>query len=98
MSFRIFVPLVAASIALSACQTGMGTKQTVGTVGGAVAGGLIGSQVGSGTGQLVATGVGTLVGAVIGGQIGASLDRADQAYAAQTYQNNEIGFRCAASP
>lgn len=60
-----------------------GTKETVGTVGGAVAGGLIGSQIGGGSGKLVATGVGTLLGAFVGNQIGASLDKTDHAMVEQ---------------
>lgn len=61
-------------------------KQSVGTIGGAVAGGLLGSQVGKGTGQLWATGAGVLLGALIGSEIGQSLDRADMAYAEQASQ------------
>ncbi|MBP2227041.1 surface antigen [Azospirillum agricola] len=75
------VPFALAASLLAGCTTG-GTKETVGTVGGAVAGGLIGSQIGGGTGKLVATGVGTLLGAFVGREIGSSLDRADSEYAA----------------
>jgi surface antigen len=77
-------PLIALLLAvvLVGCQTGsMGTKEGVGTVGGAVAGGLVGSRFGGGTGKLVAVGVGTLLGAFIGREIGSSLDKADQQYA-----------------
>lgn len=56
---------------------GMGTKQTVGTVGGAVAGGLIGSQIGKGSGRYWAIGAGTLLGALVGSSIGKQLDDAD---------------------
>jgi surface antigen len=69
---------------LAGCQTNaMGTKEGVGTVGGAVAGGLIGSRFGGGTGKLVAVGIGTLLGAFVGREIGSSLDKADQQYADQ---------------
>lgn len=72
------------STALAGCQTGdMGAKEGLGTVGGAVAGGLIGSRFGGGTGKLVAVGVGSLLGAFVGREIGASLDKADQTYADQ---------------
>ncbi|MGP1395272.1 MAG: RT0821/Lpp0805 family surface protein [Inquilinaceae bacterium] len=74
-----------ASAFLGACQD-VGTKQAVGTGGGAIAGGLLGSQIGGGTGQLVATGAGALLGAFLGGEIGKSLDRADQAAANQAAQ------------
>lgn len=78
------VALALLSTALAGCQTGsMGTKEGVGTVGGAVAGGLIGSRFGGGTGKLVAVGVGSLLGAFVGREIGSSLDRADQQYADQ---------------
>lgn len=85
----VAVSSVVFALALAGCQTGgtgMGTKETVGTLGGAVAGGLLGSQIGGGTGKLVATGVGTLLGAYLGNQLGSSLDRADQAYASQAEQ------------
>ena len=57
---------------------GYGTKQVVGGVGGAAAGGLLGSQFGHGSGKLAMTGLGVLVGALAGSAIGQSLDRADQ--------------------
>ncbi|SMH58989.1 RT0821/Lpp0805 family surface protein [Azospirillum agricola] len=81
MVVKKLVPFALAASLLAGCTTG-GTKETVGTVGGAVAGGLIGSQIGGGTGKLVATGVGTLLGAFVGREIGSSLDRADSEYAA----------------
>lgn len=58
------VVLSLAAVSLGACNTfeGVGTKQGVGTVGGAVLGGLAGSQVGGGSGQLWATGAGVLLG------------------------------------
>ncbi|MDQ0531880.1 surface antigen [Azospirillum picis] len=73
-------PAVIIAVSLAGCSLG-GQKESVGTVGGAVAGGLIGSQIGGGTGKLVATGVGTLLGAFIGKQVGSSLDKADAGYA-----------------
>ena len=60
-----------------------GTKQTIGTLGGAAAGGFAGSQFGKGKGQLAMTAGGVLLGALLGSQVGQSLDRADQSYAAQ---------------
>lgn len=65
---------------LPACQaSNYGTKQTVGTLGGAAAGGLLGSQFGGGTGKLIATAGGVLLGGWLGNEIGASLDNADRA-------------------
>lgn len=71
--------LFAALLILAGCQTSnYGTKQTIGTGAGAVAGGLLGSQVGGGSGRLWATGAGVLLGAFLGNEIGASLDAADR--------------------
>lgn len=74
--------MTAASLGLMGCQntgSNWGSKQTVGTGVGALAGGLAGSQVGSGSGRLWATGAGVLLGALAGSEIGASLDNADRA-------------------
>jgi surface antigen len=60
-----------------------GTKRTIGLLGGAGVGGLLGSKIGNGSGQLAATAAGTLLGAFLGSQIGSSLDKADKAYAAE---------------
>jgi surface antigen len=73
---RIALAVVAAAF-LSACQD-VGTKQTIGTLLGAGAGGLVGSQIGSGRGQLAAVAAGTLIGAIVGSEVGKSLDRADR--------------------
>ncbi len=69
------------AMGLGACNTldTMGTKQAVGTGGGAILGGLAGAQLGKGRGQLWATGAGALLGALVGSEIGSSLDAADRA-------------------
>ena len=59
----------ALSLGLGACE-GMDTGQTIGTLGGAAGGGLLGSQIGGGSGQLAATAAGTLIGALAGGKLG----------------------------
>ena len=82
--FKVMVVAVSA-LSLGACLEGRGDKEIGGTLVGAAAGGLIGSQIGGGTGKLVAVGAGVLLGGLLGGEVGKSLDRADQAYAAQTY-------------
>ncbi len=87
----VLMTMAVASLALSGCATdgygggpgSWGTKETVGTGVGALAGGLAGSQIGKGSGQLWATGAGVLLGGLLGNSIGASLDKADRAYAAQ---------------
>jgi surface antigen len=79
---------------LGACENA-GTKETIGTLGGAAAGGLLGSQIGGGSGQLIATGAGVLLGAFLGREIGKSLDKADQLEADRTanqaLENNPTG-------
>ena len=75
--------VAALSLSLAGCvapdNSGYGTKQTVGALGGAAAGGLLGSQFGGGGGKLAMTGLGVLAGALVGSSIGSSLDRADRA-------------------
>lgn len=73
---RILAPLCALLL-LGACVTdrGAGPNQTMGTLLGAAAGGLVGSQIGGGQGRLAAVAAGTLLGAYAGNQIGAQADR-----------------------
>jgi surface antigen len=52
------------------------TKEQVGTLGGAVAGGILGSQIDGGS--TAATIGGTLLGGYLGQQVGSSLDKADR--------------------
>lgn len=96
MKFIKFGAVAIGVLALVACTQGPngeyesplgGTKQTIGTLGGAGAGAFIGSQIGHGTGNLAATAIGGLLGAFIGSQVGKSLDRADQLAAQRTYQS-----------
>jgi surface antigen len=54
-------------------------KADIGTLAGAIGGGVIGHNIGGGSGQTVATIAGTLLGAAIGNSIGGSLDNADMA-------------------
>lgn len=60
-------------------QGGSVNKQDIGTLAGAIGGGVIGHNIGGGAGQTVATIAGTLLGGAIGSSIGASLDNADMA-------------------
>jgi surface antigen len=76
------VASVLVSLALVGCASSdLGTKQTVGALAGAGAGGLLGAQVGKGGTQLAATAAGTLLGAFLGNEVGKSLDRADTLHA-----------------
>ncbi|MEI8396472.1 MAG: RT0821/Lpp0805 family surface protein [Rhodospirillaceae bacterium] len=81
MSVKRFGPapamMLVLALAVSACETG-GTKQTIGTLGGAAAGGLLGSQFGHGAGGLAMTAAGTLLGALVGSEVGRSLDTTDK--------------------
>jgi surface antigen len=74
-----------AALLLTGCAgSDYGGKQTVGTLAGAGAGGLLGAQIGDGKKtRLAATAAGTLLGAFLGSEVGKSLDRADQTYAGQ---------------
>ena len=80
MNFKMLVAAVVVAFSLGACaqQGGPGTKQTVGALGGAALGGLLGAQFGSGTGQLAATAAGVVLGGLIGSEIGRSLDDVDR--------------------
>lgn len=87
-----WLPVIGLSIVLplTACETnpdGTLNKQNIGTVLGAVGGGLLGSQIGGGSGRLAATAAGTLIGALAGSSIGKSLDNADRAAASRTTQS-----------
>ncbi len=79
------VAVMVATLGLGACaQDGRyGSKQTIGALGGAAAGGLLGAQIGHGKGQLAATAAGVLIGALIGSEIGRSMDEVDRMKAEQ---------------
>lgn len=82
---KITILALVATLSLGACAQngeenawGMGNKQTIGTAGGAVLGGLGGAALGKGRGRLWTTGAGALLGAFVGSSIGKSLDTADR--------------------
>ena len=77
---KLLVLPVASVMALAACTgpNAYGPKQTVGGLGGAAAGGLLGAQFGSGSGQLAATAAGVLIGALVGSEIGRTMDSVDR--------------------
>ncbi|RDD62548.1 RT0821/Lpp0805 family surface protein [Ferruginivarius sediminum] len=88
MKLKSILAAVIVAAFATACARGdePGPKQTIGTLGGAVLGGLLGSEIGSGSGRLWATGAGAVLGALAGSEVGKSLDRADQLYMSQTTQ------------
>jgi len=67
------------------------TKQDIGTMTGAVAGGLLGSQFGHGGGQILAIGAGSIAGALIGSSIGKSMDETDRLKMSRALENNNVG-------
>ena len=95
MKIKMLAIAVLIAFTTAACQNGQyGTKQTIGALGGAAAGGLLGAQVGGGKGQLAATAAGALLGALIGSEIGRSMDEVDRMQAEQAYgqaQNAPVG-------
>jgi surface antigen len=80
---RVLVSALVALALVGCANSDYGTKQTVGALAGAGAGGLLGAQVGKGSTRLAATAAGTLLGAFLGGEVGKSLDRADAVHAGQ---------------
>lgn len=90
----VIAGVTALSLGLAACQQS-GTKETIGTLGGAAAGGAIGSQIGQGSGRAIAIGVGVLLGGLVGNQVGRYLDQQDRELAVQNanyaLENNRSG-------
>lgn len=86
--FVMFISLIA-SVSLVGCADM--SKQDVGTVSGAVAGGLLGSTIGHGSGKLMAVGIGTLAGAFLGGAIGKSMDDTDRLKMQHALESNPVG-------
>ncbi len=79
MFHRSLLGILSIALLLSACQAeNMGTKEGVGTLGGAAVGGLLGSNIGKGSGRLAATAAGVVLGGWLGNEIGSSLDNADR--------------------
>ena len=85
--------LATTAIALTICTTApkadafLNDKEDVGTLFGAIVGGLAGNQIGKGSGNLWATGAGVFLGSIIGRGVGQSLDRTDTMYAERSYSH-----------
>jgi surface antigen len=82
-SVVVLMLVVSALLLLPGCNT-MGQKEELGTIVGAVAGGLLGNQIGGGRGQTAATVAGIFIGSMIGRDIGVSLDEVDRQMIQQT--------------
>ncbi|HEU0117043.1 MAG TPA: RT0821/Lpp0805 family surface protein [Alphaproteobacteria bacterium] len=79
--------VLSASLLLAACQTdNWGGGETLGTAGGAAAGGLLGSQFGKGSGNAALTLTGVLLGGFVGNRLGATVDEGDKAAATKAEQ------------
>lgn len=88
---QIFGALIVVPSLMAGC-TATGPNETLGTVGGAVVGGVVGSQFGAGDGRVAATAIGTLAGGLIGQQFGRSLDEnSRQRAVAAEYRALEYG-------
>lgn len=85
---KSLIAALAVSLFLCACSQsqGWGGGETLGTAGGAAAGGLIGSQIGKGSGNAAATLTGVLLGGFVGNRLGATVDDSDRAAAARAEQ------------
>ncbi len=77
------------SASLVGCQNM--SKQDVGVMTGALAGGLLGSTIGQGSGQVLAIGAGALAGALIGGAIGKNMDDTDKLKMSKALEDNNVG-------
>ena len=80
--------IVLCTFALAGCQNM--SKSDVGTMTGAVAGGLLGSTIGGGRGQVMAIAAGA-AGALIGNAIGKNMDDADRMKVNQALDSNNVG-------
>ncbi|SMF60792.1 Surface antigen [Tistlia consotensis] len=82
----LLAALFAGVLAVAGCSqdgSGYGTKQTIGGLGGAALGGLLGSQFGGGTANLAFTALGAVAGGLVGSEVGKGLDKADKLEAQQ---------------
>lgn len=93
-NLKLAATLTAIAVSVTACAGAGsgGPKADVGTVAGAIAGGVIGHQIGSGRGRVAATAIGAVLGGLIGHEIGSALDERDRARALEAeYQALEYG-------
>ena len=88
MKKLMLIPL-SFSVCLAGCTTM--NNEGVGTVSGAVVGGLIGSQFGGGAGKVAAVAGGALLGAYLGGNIGKYMDRQDRMEMQRALESGQTG-------
>ncbi|WP_225889931.1 RT0821/Lpp0805 family surface protein [Indioceanicola profundi] len=83
MPARLTAVAAAAAMSLGACTQGQGpSNETLGTLGGAAGGAILGSQIGGGSGRTAATAIGAVLGALAGREIAQRMSSADQERAA----------------
>ena len=76
---NLLVGVMVLAVSAPVANAQMGPKESGGTVGGALIGGILGSALGgSGAGRIVGGVAGAAVGGLIGNRIGASLDEEDR--------------------
>lgn len=116
MTIRKTLMCTTLAVALGACQTpgggfdSMNTAETIGTLGGGVAGALLGSQFGGGVGKVATIGVGSVLGALAGREAARYITGTDSRRAADaeeramasnkpiTWNNPESGNRGVIEP
>lgn len=79
--------LISMTLGLVGCQNM--TKQDMGTMTGALAGGLVGSTIGQGGGKILAVGAGALAGAYLGNMIGKNMDETDKLKTQMAIEQNK---------
>jgi uncharacterized protein YcfJ len=87
---KILKPFVIFLLMISLVGCENTSKQDIGTMTGAVAGGLIGSRFGGGSGNILAIGAGAVAGAIIGNAIGKSMDTTDKLKMTQALETHAV--------
>ncbi|WP_085899925.1 RT0821/Lpp0805 family surface protein [Kiloniella majae] len=85
MKVKASIAVLLIALSTTACSNDTGIKQTVGGLGGALAGGLLGAQFGKGSGQIVAAAAGAVVGGFLGSEVGRYMDDEDKRKADTAY-------------
>ena len=79
IAIRTAAGVAATALFLTACaQQGGPSNETLGTLGGAAGGAILGSQIGGGSGQTAATAVGAVLGALAGRELARRMSPDDQ--------------------
>ncbi|WP_020592657.1 RT0821/Lpp0805 family surface protein [Kiloniella laminariae] len=84
MKLKTSIAVLMIALMTTACAD-RGVKQTVGGLGGAVAGGLLGAQFGKGNGRIVAAATGAVLGGLLGSEVGRYMDDEDKKKADAAY-------------